>query len=455
MHSPSFADLGVAPDAVSDLAARGIDAPFPIQAATLPDALAGRDVAGKAPTGSGKTLGLRPRDRRPLRPGPPPPPHRARAGADPRARRPGRRRAAAPRPHAPPPGRHRLRRRRASARSARPSARASTSSSPAPAGSPTSSTRATCASTTSRSRSSTRPTAWPTWASCPRSAGSSTRPGRTARRCSSRRRSTARWTCSSSRYQRNPVRHEVARRRRRHLRRDPPLLAHRRGRPGRAGRRRHQGRRPDDRVLPHPAPAPTASPSASAAPASTRWPSTAAARSPSATGPSRDFTTGRALALVATDVAARGIHVDDVAAVVHFDLPPDPKDYVHRSGRTARAGAAGVVVALRGPGPAQGRHQAGPPGRPRRRPHRPRPRPPEEAPPRRLALPEARRRAPRQTPSARSRPARLRSPPGEAAEHVTPGSAKRDRVASASERPSVKASTARFASTTRGRGSGS
>ena len=56
MHSPSFADLGVAPDAVSDLAARGIDAPFPIQAATLPDALAGRDVAGKAPTGSGKTL---------------------------------------------------------------------------------------------------------------------------------------------------------------------------------------------------------------------------------------------------------------------------------------------------------------------------------------------------------------------------------------------------------------
>ena len=63
----------------------------------------------------------------------------------------------------------------------------------------------------------------------------------------------------------------------------------------------------------------------------------------------RDFTTGRTLALVATDVAARGIHVDDVAAVVHFDLPPDPKDYVHRSGRTARAGQAGVVVALVAP----------------------------------------------------------------------------------------------------------
>src|SRR5690606_15495377 len=44
--------------------------------------------------------------------------------------------------------------------------------------------------------------------------------------------------------------------------------------------------------------------------------------------------------------AARGIHVDDVAAVIHFDPPEDPKDYVHRSGRTARAGAAGVVVCL-------------------------------------------------------------------------------------------------------------
>ncbi|HPU39563.1 MAG TPA: DEAD/DEAH box helicase, partial [Microthrixaceae bacterium] len=59
-----------------------------------------------------------------------------------------------------------------------------------------------------------------------------------------------------------------------------------------------------------------------------------------------DFRSGRAQALVATDVAARGIHVDDVAAVIHFDPPEDPKDYVHRSGRTARAGARGVVVSL-------------------------------------------------------------------------------------------------------------
>lgn len=58
------------------------------------------------------------------------------------------------------------------------------------------------------------------------------------------------------------------------------------------------------------------------------------------------FHRGQATALVATDVAARGIHVDDVACVVHFDPPGDPKDYVHRSGRTARAGAAGVVVSV-------------------------------------------------------------------------------------------------------------
>ena len=58
------------------------------------------------------------------------------------------------------------------------------------------------------------------------------------------------------------------------------------------------------------------------------------------------FGKGRVSALIATDVAARGIHVDGVASVVHFDLAADAKDYLHRSGRTARAGAEGVVVSL-------------------------------------------------------------------------------------------------------------
>jgi superfamily II DNA/RNA helicase len=61
------------------------------------------------------------------------------------------------------------------------------------------------------------------------------------------------------------------------------------------------------------------------------------------------FTAGRPRVLVATDVAARGLHVDDVDLVVHFDLPNDHKDYLHRSGRTARAGATGTVVAFAEP----------------------------------------------------------------------------------------------------------
>lgn len=58
------------------------------------------------------------------------------------------------------------------------------------------------------------------------------------------------------------------------------------------------------------------------------------------------FSKGKTQALVATDVAARGIHVDDVASVIHYDVAGDRKDYLHRSGRTARAGATGMVVSL-------------------------------------------------------------------------------------------------------------
>jgi superfamily II DNA/RNA helicase len=61
------------------------------------------------------------------------------------------------------------------------------------------------------------------------------------------------------------------------------------------------------------------------------------------------FTAGDVQVLVATDVAARGIHVEGVEQVVHFDLAEDTKTYVHRSGRTARAGAVGQVVSLVGP----------------------------------------------------------------------------------------------------------
>ena len=58
------------------------------------------------------------------------------------------------------------------------------------------------------------------------------------------------------------------------------------------------------------------------------------------------FRDGRVSVLVATDVAARGIHVDDVGLVVQVDPPRDHKDYLHRAGRTARAGERGAVVML-------------------------------------------------------------------------------------------------------------
>jgi superfamily II DNA/RNA helicase len=60
----------------------------------------------------------------------------------------------------------------------------------------------------------------------------------------------------------------------------------------------------------------------------------------------KDFSAGKLHVLVATDVAARGIHVDEIDVVVHFDPPEDHKTYLHRSGRTARAGTSGVVVTL-------------------------------------------------------------------------------------------------------------
>ncbi|HEX6683316.1 MAG TPA: DEAD/DEAH box helicase [Candidatus Limnocylindrales bacterium] len=58
------------------------------------------------------------------------------------------------------------------------------------------------------------------------------------------------------------------------------------------------------------------------------------------------FSEGTVRTLVATDIAARGIHVDDVALVIHADPPAEHKAYLHRSGRTARAGAAGTVVTI-------------------------------------------------------------------------------------------------------------
>lgn len=62
-----------------------------------------------------------------------------------------------------------------------------------------------------------------------------------------------------------------------------------------------------------------------------------------------DFKAGRVTVLVATDIVARGIDIDDITMVVNYDVPVDPEDYVHRIGRTARAGASGEAVTFVSP----------------------------------------------------------------------------------------------------------
>jgi len=68
------------------------------------------------------------------------------------------------------------------------------------------------------------------------------------------------------------------------------------------------------------------------------------------------FASGVARVLVATDIAARGIHVDSIGLVIHADPPAEHKAYLHRSGRTARAGAEGVVITLQSPAQAADVH---------------------------------------------------------------------------------------------------
>jgi ATP-dependent RNA helicase RhlB len=60
----------------------------------------------------------------------------------------------------------------------------------------------------------------------------------------------------------------------------------------------------------------------------------------------RKFVSGELAVLIGTDVASRGLHIPDVQYVINYDLPQDSEDYVHRIGRTARAGAAGDAISF-------------------------------------------------------------------------------------------------------------
>ena len=94
----------------------------------------------------------------------------------------------------------------------------------------------------------------------------------------------------------------------------------------------HQARREPDRRAPR------------RRPASAPRRSTATSRRTRASARSPNFKAGKIRVLVATDIAARGIDIDDVTHVVNFDVPEVPETYVHRIGRTARAGAAGMAM---------------------------------------------------------------------------------------------------------------
>ena len=59
-----------------------------------------------------------------------------------------------------------------------------------------------------------------------------------------------------------------------------------------------------------------------------------------------NFKSGKSKVLVATDVAGRGIHIDNISHVVNFTLPEEPEDYIHRIGRTGRAGKNGVSISF-------------------------------------------------------------------------------------------------------------
>ena len=93
-------------------------------------------------------------------------------------------------------------------------------------------------------------------------------------------------------------------------------------------------------------PAPTGSSRSSAATTSTPSRSTATRARRSASGRSSRFDAGKVRTLVATDVAARGLDVDDITHVINFDPPEDPDVYTHRVGRTGRAGRGGIGITL-------------------------------------------------------------------------------------------------------------
>ena len=341
-----FADLGVAPEITERLARRGITAPFPIQAATLPDALAGRDVCGRAPTGSGKTL----------------------AFGIPLVTRVGRARSRRPRGLVLVPTRELAAQVRTElVRLAGPGGRSVAAVYGGVGFGPqvealrrgidiVVACPGRLADLVSRGNVVLDDVELVVLDEADRMADMGFLPE--VRRLLDQVRSDRQTLLFSAtldgdvdvlvtRYQRAPVRHELEEPD------DAPRSRHlfwRAERPQRVGitagvvggewpaivfcRTKHGA----DRLTRQLTKAGISAAALHGGRSQSQRERTLAA-----------FGAGDVQALVATDVAARGIHVDGIACVVHFDPPADGKDYVHRSGRTGRAGAAGVVVTLVGP----------------------------------------------------------------------------------------------------------
>ena len=344
----TFEDLGVSPDLVKVLADQGITEPFAIQ-------------ASPSPTPSpAATCAARPR---PARARPSPSACRARAA---RAGRAAAARGPRARPH-PRAGRSRCttcsrrsakavgsrvvavyggadmdkqikalaERRRGRRRHARPPDR------PARA-------QGGRARRRRASSCSTRPTAWPTWASCPRSSGSSATSTASTRRCCSPPRSTASSTGSIKRYQHDPVYHEVASRHGHRRRDDPPLPRRPRDGQGEGGGR-HRPRQPAARSSsPHQARAPTAWPRALERRGRARPPPSTAtcARASARSALERLRRRASSPVLVATDVAARGLHIDDVDVVVHYDPPETTRPTCTARAAPPAPASKGLAVTL-------------------------------------------------------------------------------------------------------------
>ena len=340
----SFADLGVSRPVAGALRKRGITAPFAIQKLVIEDVLDGDDVLVQSPTGSGKTLAfgiplvdlIEPDDRHPAALILAPTRELALQIVDELSEI----AAARSLSIAPVYGGVGLEQQ---AR-APPGPR---SSSPPRAGSRTCSSAARSASSTSACWSSTRPTGCSTWASSPPSTGSSPGPRAIARRCSSRRRSRPRPASSlaptpttPSATSTSPCARTAAR---------SSTASSTSSTPTRSGRWSPSCAMPIAAgrwSSCAPSAARTGSCGGSASRASRRWRCTATSRRASASAPWRASPAAEIETLVATDVAARGIDVDEIAQVINYDAPGDRDAYVHRVGRSGRAGADGAGVSF-------------------------------------------------------------------------------------------------------------